>query len=136
MSFTSNIKLRPWIYLVSLAGACAFWTLEALMEKGFTTSQSSLAVIFPAGPGELWFRILVGLIIIAFAISYQERFSYIRKLELQLDSLREKGSETPRTYVSLCSSCQQKEQHQMFHDHEEVIAGTNMPATNYWRTTS
>lgn len=86
------------------------------MANGFITEHFSLAAFFPVDPGELWFRMLVGLVIIAFAISYQERFGYIKDLEQQLDSFQGGSGESQRTYISLCSSCQQKERHLMIHD--------------------
>lgn len=129
MCFSSGSKLRPCIYLVSLAGAFIFWTLEAVMENGFITEHFSLAVFFPADPGVLWFRILAGVCIVAFAINYQERFGYIKDLEQQLDTLRGEKNESKRTYISLCSRCQGKEQHQIFQDLEK--ANGQMPVVNH-----
>lgn len=128
MCFTSDRKLRPCIYVVALAGAFIFWTLEAVMENGFITEHLSLAAFFPADPGVLWFRILIGFGIVAFSISYQERFSDIKELEQQLDSLRGDDGESRRTYISLCSSCLETEQHNVIDSQGTAGGNRKLPA--------
>ncbi len=122
MCFTFDSKMRPCIYIVALAYAISFWTFEAVMENGFITENFAFTSLFPTEPGKLWFKIFLGVCIVGFAISYQERYGIIKDLERQLDALEGEGCESERSRVRLCSSCRKKEQHKTIHDHGNVTA--------------
>ena len=131
MCFKFDSKMRPCIYLVALAYAIGFWTFEAVMENGFIIENLAFTSLFPTEPGKLWFRIFLGVCIVGFAISYQERYGIIKELERELGSLQGEGGESEISYVHLCSRCRKKEHHKVIHDHGNVSADGNSVDVDY-----
>ena len=84
-SSSKNIQALS-VYSGAVFAALAFWVFESLM-KGCLQPFAALSESFiPNDPTELWFRLFVGVIIIALVIDFQQKARKIKRLEAQLYS--------------------------------------------------
>ena len=74
------------VYTVAVLVALSFWVFESLMKGCFQPVSRWDESFIPSDPTELWFRLFVGVIIIALVIDFQQKSRKIRRLEAQLCS--------------------------------------------------
>jgi hypothetical protein len=74
------------VYTVAVLVALSFWVFESLMKGCFQPVSRWDESFIPTDPTELWFRLLVGAIIIGLVIDFQQKARKIRQLETQLYS--------------------------------------------------
>ena len=74
------------VYTVAVLFSLAFWVFESLMKGCFKPVAGWDESFIPSDPTELWFRLLVGAIIIGLVIDLQQKARKIRQLETHLYS--------------------------------------------------
>ena len=74
------------VYTGAVLVSLAFWVFESLMKGCLQSIAGWTESFIPSDPTELWFRLLVGAIIIGLVIDFQQKARKIRQLEAQLCS--------------------------------------------------
>ena len=72
------------VYVNALFAALIFWFVETLVKNDSQPGAALMDSVIPKDPVELWFRLLVGAVIIALVIDCQGKGRKIRQLEERL----------------------------------------------------